>query len=209
MNNAAQGCEASRAESDDECELKWLHAIALGDRTAFERLYLRYHPPLTRFLIHSAGRPDLVDDVINETLWAVWRGAVHFRGDSKPRTWIVSIAYRTLMKHLRDRSRGSMLGTRDVAEAEHPANLIDVESGPDMAEQREWLSHGLSLLPDEQRMTLELAYLLGQSCEEIAEIMDCAIGTVKARMFRARVRLRNTLPGLAGENGPETEAEQA
>jgi RNA polymerase sigma-70 factor (ECF subfamily) len=89
------------------------------------------------------------------------------------------------------------------------ANMADVESHADRSEQHDWLSHGLSLLPEEQRMTMELAYLFGQSCEEIAEIMDCAIGTVKARMFRARVRLRNTLPRLAGESGPDSEAEQA
>ena len=67
------------------------------------------------------------------------------------------------------------------------------------AELRDWVQHGLDLLPTEQRMTIELAYFLGQSCEEIAQIMNCAVGTVKARMFHARVRLRNTLPSLGGE----------
>ena len=73
------------------------------------------------------------------------------------------------------------------------------------AEQRElrdWVRRGLDLLSPEQRMTLELAYYLGQSCEEIAAIMNCASGTVKARMFHARLRLRNSLPGLGGEPAP-------
>jgi RNA polymerase sigma-70 factor (ECF subfamily) len=65
---------------------------------------------------------------------------------------------------------------------------------------RDWVRHGLDLLPPEQRTTLELAYYLGQSCEEIARIMNCAVGTVKARMFHARVRMRNTLPALGGDS---------
>lgn len=209
MNEAVQGCNESPESPDDQRESGWIQAIAKGDRGAFEQLYLSYYAPLTRFLMHSAGRRDLVDDVINETLWAVWRGAANFRGDSKPRTWIVSIAYRTLMKHLRDRSPDSFQCMRIVHDDQTLEDVADACSSPEIAEQREWLSHGLALLPDDQRMTIELAYLLGQSCEEIAEIMTCAVGTVKARMFRARVRLRNSLPRLAGETGFDSKAELA
>ena len=65
---------------------------------------------------------------------------------------------------------------------------------------RDWLSQGLNSLPEEQRVTLELAYFMGESCEDIAAIMGCAVGTVKARMFHARVRLRNVLPALGGDD---------
>jgi RNA polymerase sigma-70 factor, ECF subfamily len=57
----------------------------------------------------------------------------------------------------------------------------------------------LKTLPEDQRVTLELAYFMGCSCEEVAAVMGCAVGTVKARMFHARVRLRNVMPMLAGE----------
>jgi RNA polymerase sigma-70 factor (ECF subfamily) len=60
------------------------------------------------------------------------------------------------------------------------------------------LAHGLSTLPFEQRATLELAYFVGHSCEEIAAIMECPVNTVKARMFQARIKLRNLLPKLGG-----------
>lgn len=209
MNKGAQGSGEPHCLPEDLRELGWIRAIAQGDQRAFEQLYLSYHAPLTGFLLHSTARRDLVDDVINETLWAVWRGASKFRGDARPRTWIISIAYRILMKQLRDRSREVPQGLRSSLDGEFPGATIEVDTSPERAEQHDWLAHGLSLLPDDQRMTIELAYLLGQSCEEIAEIMDCAIGTVKARMFRARVRLRNTLPGLAGESGPDTRVEQA
>ncbi|MGB0134845.1 RNA polymerase sigma factor [Dokdonella sp.] len=209
MNEALQGRMESGRESDEACERRWIRSIAQGDRSAFEQLYLSYHAPLNRFLMHSTDRRDLVDDVINETLWAVWRGASRFRGDSKPRTWIVSIAYRTLMKFLRDRPPEENRGVRVAFEGEVLGAIADESSSPEHREQRDWLGHGLSLLPDDQRRTIELAYLLGQSCEEIAEIMDCPIGTVKARMFRARVRLRNTLPRIAGDIGPEASMESS
>jgi anthranilate phosphoribosyltransferase len=64
------------------------------------------------------------------------------------------------------------------------------------------VAKGLARLPVEQRVTLELAYGAGHSLEEIASIMDCQVTTVKARMFHARVKLRNVLPVLAGEGGP-------
>ena len=65
-------------------------------------------------------------------------------------------------------------------------------------ETRDWIEQGLRQLPAEQRMTLELAYYYGHSLEEIAEIMDCPVGTVKGRMFHARVKLRNLLPVAGG-----------
>jgi RNA polymerase sigma-70 factor (ECF subfamily) len=66
------------------------------------------------------------------------------------------------------------------------------------AEQREWLNAALERLPSEQRLVLELAYHLGHSCEEIAEIMNCPVNTVKTRMFHARRKLKVLLPALAG-----------
>ena len=65
-------------------------------------------------------------------------------------------------------------------------------------ERSEWLEQGLAMLPVEQRATLQLAYFVGYSCEEIAAIMDCPVNTVKARMFQARIKLRNLLPKLGG-----------
>jgi len=209
MKEALPDREESSRDADEARDLRWIRAIAQGDRRAFEQLYLSYHAPLNRFLARSTDRRDLVDDVINETLWAVWRGATHFRGDSKPRTWIISIAYRTLMKFLRDRGMESHRGGQVALDDEDQLHMADEHSSPERAVQRDWLAHGLSMLPADQCRTIELAYLLGQSCEEIATIMDCSVGTVKARMFRARVRLRNTLPRLGGDFGPDVSAEHA
>jgi RNA polymerase sigma-70 factor (ECF subfamily) len=199
MKESSAPASRRHREPSDEIELALIGAIARGDRRAFETLYTRYHGLLARFLIRSTSRRDLVDEVVNDTMWAVWRGASRFRGDSKPRSWVIAIAYRRLMKALRDRPPESMAAALD-----NDALLAGIpEAANDLAqaELQEWVRHGLGLLPAEQRMTLELAYFLGQSCEEIAVIMNCAVGTVKARMFHARVRLRNTLPSLGGERG--------
>lgn len=189
------------------CERAWLQAVANADRVAFERLYLRYHPRLTRFLGRMTVRRDLIDETVNETLWAVWNSAARFRGDSKVGTWIFGIAYRCLMKVIRDEP--------PLAEHIEPtgenAPFDEAAFGQNESEQRElrdWVQQGLSLLPHEQQMTMELAYYLGQSCEEIAGIMNCAVGTVKARMFHARLRLRNTLPNLGGDFSTATRSVQ-
>lgn len=191
-----------------ETELDWLRAIARQDRVAFERLYRHYHGLLTRFLARFTSRRDVIEEMVNETLWVVWRTAGSFRGESKVGTWIIGIAYRCLMKHLRDHPSEPTYGAgaRDQ-EALHDA--APDESEARQAELRDWLRHGMALLPDEQRMTIELAYYLGQSCEEIAAIMNCAVGTVKARMFHARLRLRNTLPALGGDITPDPRSAQA
>ncbi|MBO9664161.1 MAG: sigma-70 family RNA polymerase sigma factor [Dokdonella sp.] len=191
--------EDTRAEASAR-DLEWLRRVAGGDRVAFERLYLHHHGRLTRFLARHTARRDLVEEIVNETMWVVWRSAGEFRGDAKVATWIIGIAYRRLMKALRDRPEPLELPTTLPDEA---------GDGPGEAEQRElrdWVRHGLLALPPDQRMTMELAYYLGQSCEEIAAIMDVAVGTVKARLFHARVRLRNTLPALGGDTPPDAHA---
>ena len=112
------------------------------------------------------------------------------------------------MKALRDEpvpSASSESGPGDVTSG----NVVLDTGESAQRELRDWLGHGLNLLPVEQRMTIELAYYLGQSCEEIAAIMNCAVGTVKARMFHARLRLRNTLPALAGDTPTNTRSLQA
>jgi RNA polymerase sigma-70 factor (ECF subfamily) len=76
-----------------------------------------------------------------------------------------------------------------------PEQTIDPTSD---TEVQDWLKHGLNQLPVEQRLTLELAYHMGHSLEEIAAITECPVGTVKARMFHAREKLRQYLPTLGG-----------
>ncbi|HTJ17423.1 MAG TPA: sigma-70 family RNA polymerase sigma factor [Steroidobacteraceae bacterium] len=182
----------SSGSSSNARELELLRQVAAGDRTAFKELYLIYHRRLARFLMRMTSRHDLIEEVINDTLWTVWLKAGDFRGDSLVSTWIVGITYRRALKALRRHGTPRpMLVVEDVAVAPD-AQLED--------ENRQWLGQALAELPLEQRMVMEFSYLMGHSCEEIATIMQCPVNTVKTRMFHAREKLRRSLPRLAGGN---------
>ncbi len=182
---------AARA-ADNERELALLRLVAQGDRQAFARLHADYFPRLGRFLARLSQRQELVEEAINDTFWVVWQKAGDFRGASLVSTWIMGIAYRCALKALR-RSEGA--ATEPLSEDYEDPGAAGLQADQEL---RDWLGKGLRHLPLEQRTTLELAYYMGHSCDEIAEIMDCAVGTVKARMFHARVKLRNLLPALGG-----------
>jgi len=173
-----------------------LDKVAAGDREALRELYLFYHRRLAGFLLRFTHRQDLVEEVINDTLYVVWCKAGEFRGDSRLSTWIMGIAYRRALKTLR--SRAHQLFHAVPIEDEYlpaPDELYAAETG-------EWVALAMQRLPTDQRLTLELAYGQGHSCEEIAEIMQCPVNTVKTRMFHARGKLRTLLPRLAGTAAP-------
>lgn len=181
--------------STPQAEEELVRRIAQGDRRALERLYAVYHRRLFGFLIRFTDRHDLVEEIINDTLFAVWRKAGEFRGQSKVSTWIIGIAYRRGMKSLKRRALWQKFDSDLSALAETDELAADADP---TGETVDWLAHGLARLPPEQRMTLELAYFFGHSCEEIAMITDAPVNTVKTRMFNARRRLRELLPELAG-----------
>jgi RNA polymerase sigma-70 factor, ECF subfamily len=164
-----------------------------GDRRAFEELYLLYHRRLARFLMRLAPRYEFAEEVINDTFWVVWQKSSEFRGASKVSTWITGIAYRRALKAMRTaRAHGV------TEELDHDGIEMGSVEPERTAEVQDWIAGGLAQLPNEQRMAIELAYFLGHSCEEIAEIMACPVTTVKARMFHAREKLRQCLPQLGG-----------
>ena len=168
-----------------------LTAIARGDRQALEELYLSYHRRLARFLARFTPHYENVEEIINDTFMVVWQSATDFRRASQVSTWIFGIAYRTALKSVRRQKNHVAARRLD----EYPEQSVDPAL---QAEVQDWLTHGLDRLPIEQRLTLELAYHLGHSLEEIAAITDAPVGTVKARMFHAREKLRQYLPPLGG-----------
>jgi len=181
------------ATRDDRLDRDLLRAVADGDARALEHLYLEYHRRLLQFLSRVSSQREALEEAINDTFWIVWQKAREFRGGSRVSTWIMGIAWRCAMKALRRNNDSS---------AEAFANSIPAEplvaESLVVEERSEWLERGLATLPMEQRATLELAYFVGHSCEEIAVIMACPVNTVKARMFQARIKLRNLLPKLGG-----------
>jgi RNA polymerase sigma-70 factor (ECF subfamily) len=174
-------------ESDSEL----LSAIAAGDRRALKVLYLGYQRRLARFLLRFTQCRENIEEVINDTFMVVWRNADDFRRASQVSSWIFGIAYRTALKSIRRQRNHSAV--RSIGEwCVHTVDPV-LE-----AEVQDWVMHGLNRLPDEQRLALELACHMGYSLMEIADITDAPIGTVKARMFLARQKLRQQLPTLGG-----------
>lgn len=177
----------------NERELDLFRQVVKHDRAAFRELYLIYHRRLARFLMRMTSRHDVIEEIINDTLWTVWQKAGDFRGESLVSTWIVGITYRRAMQALRKPGLMRSIPNEETL-ATPDAQLAE--------ENRQWLDLALAELPLEQRMVLELSYLLGHSCEEIAVIMQCPVNTVKTRMFHAREKLRRSLPRLADSREP-------
>jgi RNA polymerase sigma-70 factor, ECF subfamily len=182
---------------EDLQDLDWLRAAARGDRAAFAQLYRRHQPRQLRFLWRFIARRELAEEIVHESLWVVWSKAASFRGDARVRTWITGITYRCMLRALRDGPPSDEVNASALADFSFDSLPAD-EGSEAEREARNWLAHGLDTLPAEQRMTLELAYFMGETCEDIAAIMGCPVGTVKARLFHARVRLRTVLPALGG-----------
>jgi RNA polymerase sigma-70 factor (ECF subfamily) len=177
----------SPREHDNELLL----AVAAGNRRALEELYLDYHRRLARFLSRFTPRYENVEEIINDTFMVVWQSAKDFRYASQVSTWVMGIAYRTALKSVRRQKNFSTEQNID----DYPEQSTDPR---EETEVRDWLAQGLNRLPLEQRLTLELAYHMGHSLEEIAAITGSPVGTIKARMFHAREKLRQYLPDLGG-----------
>lgn len=180
----------NNAASSNERELRLLSRVAQQDHDAFKELYIIYHRRLNRFISRLTSRHELAEEIINDTMWTVWKKAAGFRAASQVSTWILGIAYRQALMTFR------RANAHPVADEPIGRDAAIAEDSQRQAETREWLDHGLAQLPLEQRMVIELTYFLGHSCEEIAAIMECPVNTVKTRMFYARRKLKQSLSPL-------------
>ncbi|MFK2872246.1 RNA polymerase sigma factor [Dyella lipolytica] len=178
----------------DATDRMLLQRMSTGDRVALSTLYHSYHGRLCRFLSRLTRRTDVIEEVVNDCFWIVWQKSGEFRGDSRVSTWIMGIAYRCGLKALRQHGDEPV---EDDALSDDRAPSSDPDEDREL---RDWLSKGLDRLSADQRVVVELVYGVGHSLDDVAAIMQCPVGTVKARLFHARVKLRNVLPTLAGES---------
>ncbi len=186
--NQQETTTALRPTTNQE-EAALLSRIANQDREAFESLYRNYYRRLWRFLEPLTRRPQLIDEILDDTMLVVWNKAATFNGASRVSTWIFAIAYNKALKALKREGRWrqgvlpeTFLEFGDTPETE----LIERESR--MAVKR--LVGQLSV---EQRTVVELTYYHGCGYKEIAEITGSPVNTVKTRMFHARRRLKASL----------------
>jgi RNA polymerase sigma-70 factor (ECF subfamily) len=160
-----------------------LSGVQAHDRHALEQLYLAYYGILARFLSRFVSQTSAVEEIINDTFITIWRCAKEFRGESRVAAWIVGIVYRTALQSTERHRIGGCLA---IAES------IRRRDNDSRVENRyfDCLERRLRRLPLEERVTLALAYQMGFSIDEIAEITQVAPATVKVRMFQARLAIQ-------------------
>lgn len=180
----------------DAADRALLQRMAAGDRAALSTLYRDYHGRLCRFLTRLTRRQEIIEEVVNDCFWIAWQHAGEFRGDARVSTWLMGIAYRCGLKALRRQ------GDELMDELTDDTLLSDLDGDSDPGEDRELrdlLGKALAHLNADQRVVVELVYGVGHSLNEVAAIIQCPVGTVKARLFHARVKLLNVMPALSGE----------
>ena len=180
---------SGRPRPDDEAQL--MERICARDLRAFETLYRRYHPRLTRFLTNLIRRPQLVEEVLNDTMLVVWNKPDRYNGKSKVSTWIYAIAYRKALKALRRRDEPIEDKTADARPSADPGP----EQNVGQRQLQTLLLKAMGELSADHRAVVDLTYFHEIGYREIAELMDCPVDTVKTRMFHARRRLKAMLPG--------------
>ena len=182
-----------RPKPGDEAQL--MTRIRERDLRAFESLYRSYHPRLTRFLTNLIRRPQLVEEVLNDTMLVVWNRPESFNGSSRLSTWIFAIGYRKALKAL---SRYD--DPQEDAQAERRASA---EPGPehelDRRQTQAALLEAMGELSPDHRAVVDLTYFHEIGYREIADIMDCPVDTVKTRMYYARRHLKRVLPGALAD----------
>lgn len=191
--------------SEQDIDRQLVEKARLGDKRAFELLVEKYHRRLQRLLSRMVRDPDEIDDIAQETFIKAYRALPNFRGDSAFYTWLYRIGVNTAKNYLATRKK-AMPTVSDQAmndEDEPDERLVAQDiSTP----ESELLSKQVALavnqvveaLPEELRTAITLREMEGLSYEEIAELMDCPIGTVRSRIFRAREAIAAKLRPILG-----------
>jgi len=168
--------------------------IALGDRIAFGEFYDRHHQTLFAVALRILANPASAEDVLQDVFIQVWERASQYdRGLGRPLGWAVVMTRNKAIDRLRARQRRSRLSERAAQESVEPDVFT---SSPGDEDRGEHLRNALTILPSDQRSAIELAFFEGLSQTEIAERMHEPLGTIKARIRRGMLRLRDKLKGV-------------
>ena len=176
--------------NDTDKEL--VRRVQKGDKRAFDLLFSRYQHKIVSLVGRYLRDAQDVEDVTQEAFIKAFRALPRFRGESAFYTWLYRIAINTAKNHLVARSRRPPGVDVDVEDAEFMdgADLLKEGESPEAALARDELSAAINTaigqLPDDLRSAVTLREFDGLSYEQIAQIMDCPVGTVRSRIFRAR-----------------------
>lgn len=186
--------------TDDDQQL--VKRVQNGDKRAFDLLVLKYQHRILGLVVRFVHDPHEAQDVTQEAFIKAYRALANFRGDSAFYTWLYRIAINTAKNYLVSRNRRPPSSDVDSSDAE----FYDGDHGlKDMAsperlmlrdEIDETVQHSIKQLPENLRRALTLREFDGLSYEDIATVMQCPVGTVRSRIFRAREAVDNALRPL-------------
>ncbi|MBS0321089.1 MAG: RNA polymerase sigma factor RpoE [Proteobacteria bacterium] len=190
---------------DREVDQQLVERAQSGDKRAFELLVAKYHRKLGRLLSRLVRDPAEVEDVTQEAFIKAYRALPGFRGDSAFYTWLYRIAINTAKNYLVAMGRRAPTSTgfdhEDAENFEEAEGLRDVatpESELIGKEIGQTVNRAMEALPEDLRTAITLREIEGLSYEEIATVMNCPIGTVRSRIFRAREAIAQELRPLLG-----------
>jgi RNA polymerase sigma-70 factor (ECF subfamily) len=199
--------------ADADADALLVERVRLGDTRAFEMLVVKYQRRIERLIGRMVRDVDLVPDITQETFIRAYRAMPNFRGDSAFYTWLYRIAVNTAKKSLLELKRDLLVtesqraGTDENDETSRVENELSHDETPEalMAskEVAAAVNSSIEALSEDLRQAITLREIEGLSYEEIAEVMNCPIGTVRSRIFRAReaiaARLKPLLDTRDGE----------
>jgi RNA polymerase sigma-70 factor (ECF subfamily) len=194
------------SERDVDAEL--VARVQRGDKQAFDLLVLKYQRKIMRLLSRMIRDPSEIEDVAQESFIKAYRALPQFRGDSAFYTWLYRIAINTarnwLAQNNRRPSTSSSYESEEGETFDETDNLTD-SSNPEseMASRQiaETVNKAMNDLPEELRNAIVMREIDGMSYEDIAQSMNCPIGTVRSRIFRAREAIATRLRPLLGDTG--------
>jgi RNA polymerase sigma-70 factor (ECF subfamily) len=163
-----------------------------GDQKAFELLVLKYQRRIERLIGRMVRDVDLVEDIAQETFIRAYRALAQFRGEAQFYTWLYRIAVNTAKKALGDLKRDPLVsesalrGRDDEDETSSVENELTTSETPETVLAAKEIAATVNAAMEELRQAVTLREIEGLSYEEIAEVMNCPIGTVRSRIFRAR-----------------------
>jgi len=178
--------------SNQASDLKLVERVQKGDKGAFDLLVLKYQHKIVNLIMRYVRDPELSLDIAQEAFIKAYRALPRFRGDSAFYTWMYRIAVNTAKNHLAAQRRRPMsveLDLQDPEQYDLHAKLKETDTPEGITlsnELKETVEKAIAGLPEDLRMAIVLRELDGMSYEEIAETMECPVGTVRSRIFRAR-----------------------
>jgi RNA polymerase sigma-70 factor (ECF subfamily) len=179
-----------------DSDLVLVERTVAGDQRAFELLVIKYERRIQRLIARMVRDVDLVEDIAQETFIRAYRALPKFRGDAQFYTWLYRIAVNTAKKTLMDFKRDPTVAEAALRSASDDDETYRPESEPISHETPDTVlaakqisavvNAAMEALPEDLRQAVTLREIEGLSYEEIAEAMNCPIGTVRSRIFRAR-----------------------